>query len=1375
MEQLYNIIIDEYHRFFFVVNKIESSNNRQAGEFKVAQSIGFRISALFNIPICEQMDREHIVNVDTPRGNHWIGATSTASSYLSSGANQQRHRGTDSRIGLGSTTYRGKESESSAFRTDSRHTASKPPSKRPTIPDSELPLISPEVIEISRQRALAVLIFAIIQGYKIYDLILLKSGLPVLGLLYNQSRLNFILKYFVIDSIFLYLLPRFKIPKLNFKPWLVVLQIMGMMLVTVVICNDNDFIIVTGLVAIWKKLNTREMTLAGSAVNLRKVMDSSSHFKGALTIKILPETTAMLNPLQDSYCLPLDTALIPAGHLSVPVRINSTVGISFVQLEFRDLYTNESELRNLTNKDFKSVSDLNHLLARDTLIPKNLHDTSTIRYLELPLKDVGFYQIKKIVDSKNLSLKIFNSHLIISHCPVATISGSGSSDRCIGDPDKVSIDLQGVPPMQLSYSKSINGNSHTYVDSNLLPEFFESPLQSTAKRTFSSTDLQDLKWCRTYPVTINLDLPASRDGKYTYKIDKVVDGLGNVMDFTKIPKDSQKDYDLSYDFSVHGIPKASLEEEFDPKSSTKRSIVVKFEKTEDWDSKTLYSAKILFTDDKGKSEIMNISTNSLTHKFEAKLPGSYDLQSVNSNHCPGVVIGKTSVLVTKPVPPQLDVKSTPILEQCVGQIGLNFDLTFTGVPPFHYKAFVYKVENSVRKLYDTKRYTSQGTRSQFSYNPSIEGSYEIVFDQLSNQLFTDPISLTPPENYTFKTSMSVKPGAKLKRSSDLRLCLGDQTKIPVSFHGEAPFTLDYDIIETSSNKRTSYKVESIATYDHDIEIPKFDVGGSYILSLVSVKDSSGCSVSLSEPDAKIEIRRDVPSASFNLLDNTNEAKIKQGSFVEIPIKLSGEGPFFLKYEHLNENGQTLGIYNNKFDSNYKPVLKASKEGYYKLLEVKDSSCNGYIERGDTKFKVSFLNKPSFEVLDKNKITKLTESTFAKKQVCQGVEGTIDLSLSGSAPFILRYDIIAPNGHISAKKIQVATKYATIRLPNQESGEYVVIIGALYDANYGEEDSANSGSAQEEVLIKQLVNSIPAVKFAESGKTLRACSTFVHDDVSSFEPIDLKFTKGKGPFSITFSIYHESTSRSDLVRLSGITSESFNYHKLYEGLKLGNHVVTIEKIVDANGCINEFIPAQDNFVLISITDVPKIHLLDPSAEYCVGDYVAYQLNGVAPFTIKYEFNGVQLKSKEYSSQFIRLASEPGEISIVSLGDSTSQCVIDFTGQTMKNEHDRLSLRIHQIPSVTVSQGKNLVEDIHEGDQAEIIFSFEGNPPFALTYVRTEEAEGTHGKLRPQVVETHKVTDIYAYEYRVLTSLQGTYEAIEVSDAFCFAKNDAYFNN
>lgn len=1306
------------------------------------------------------MDRDFFLNSATPRGNHWIGATSSYRTQQSGTTPQRRFQ---------PTTNSSKEFKFGSL----PEVKAKKPKHVSEVDYSSLPLISPEVLDVSRQRFLALLVFVIIQGYKGYDLFLLKTGLPVLGFLSTSSWFNFVSKYVVVDAMFLYFLPSFKIPKLAFQPWVVLLQILFMWALTFFVSTEHDFSTITGAVTLLWRFNNKEVSLSGSSVNHRKVMDSSAHFKGAMTIKILPENTAMLNPLHESYCLPQDTDLLPEGHLKVPVRINSTSDIQLIQLEHRDFYTNEVELRNLTAKDFKVVNNPAPLLNKDHLLMKGIMDTKGIKYVELPLNEIGFYQIKRIIDSKNFSLKVYHSHLIVSHCPVATIAGAGSFDRCIGDSDRLTIDLQGVPPMRLGYSKTVGGQQHSYLDSNLHPEYFESPLQSTPRYIFSSNDLKDLRWARTHPVTISLDLPVTQEGLYNYRIDKLVDGLGNIMDFTKIPESVQREHGVLYNFKVHGIPRASLEERFDPNSSTKKSISVNFEKIQDWEAAAPYWAKISHVAANGKVQTFNVSTHSLVHDFQADLPGTYKLDSVTSRFCPGVVIGKSSVLVTKPIPPELEVNSTPILDQCVGQVGLNFDLTFTGVPPFYYRAFVYRIENGKRKLYDTKKYTSQGTRNQFSYSPTSEGNYEIVFDELSNRLFSDPIPLVPREKYTFKTSMRVKPSAVFKNIKEKKLCLGDQTKASVKLKGEPPFYVKYDVLETSSNKRKNYEVKDIQSNDYDIDLPKFDVGGDYIMSLVSVKDSSGCLVGLSEPDVMIKVRRDVPSASFNLLENANSIKIKQGSFAEIPIKLAGEAPFTVKFQHLNHEGQVLGVHESKFNSNYKPSLKVGKEGFYKLIGMHDSYCKGKIDNENFQFQVSFLDIPNFSVVENAKTNRYSDLTYSKEQVCQGRESTIDLSLSGSPPFILKYEMIAPNGYTSSDSVQVATKYAAIKLPNQEPGEYTAVINALFDANYGEDDFAKAGSPYGEVFVKQTVDPIPYVTFADLGKTYRTCSINVQEDVLSLEPIKLKFVQGAAPFSVTFSIYHESKGRSDQFTLENVDPADFPYHKLYENLKLGNHVVTIEKVVDANGCTNDLIATQNNHVLISITDVPKIHLLDPTAEYCVGDYVAYQLNGVAPFSIRYEFNQKQLKLREYTSQFVRIASEPGIISIVSIEDSISQCVVNFTTQSMKKEFEKLSLLVHPLPSVTVSRGKNIIEDIHEGDQAEIIFTFDGNPPFSLTYVRTEEAEGSEGI--PQVVETHKVSDIYAYEYRVVTSLQGTYQAIEVSDAFCFAKNDAYFSS
>lgn len=1243
-------------------------------------------------------------------------------------------------------------------------------SEGPFTEQRTIPLISTDVLDVPSQRLLMVAIFVIIQCYKLYDLILLKSGLPVSGILLTSSRFNFITKYFIIDSLFLYFLPNLKIPKLAFKPVTVVLQIVLLTVTTVFLSNEQSFPFVSVLVSAWTKFNTRELSLTGSSVNHRKIMDPSSHFKGALTIKILPENTAVLNPFQDSFCLPMDNVEFETLH--IPIRINSSSEIEFMQLEYRNLQNNDVELWNFTRKDLLEVEKGHPLYRREDLISHQKAFGPKIRYFTLPVDRTGLYQIKKIIDSKKLSLRLYKSQVIVPHCPTAVLSGLGNTDRCIGDLDKVSIEVHGVPPLELQYIKTLNADSSTFTDSSLQPEYFESPLLSNSK-FFQAQDISDLKWAQNQPVTINLESVLKEDGKYSYAIEKVIDGFGNEVDFSGLPQGLLKTYGLDYTFNVHDLPKATLDTQFNHDSATKRSLMVNFEKTRDWEKASPYTATFQFIDENDEATEFRHEFNQLSTEIPVEVPGTYTLLSVSSKFCSGIVMDKSSVLVTQPIPPSLEIKPTPILDQCVGQTGLNFDLTFTGVPPFYYRVKIFKIEPDERKLYDTKRFTSQGTRNQFTYSPTSEGHYEIVFDELSNTLFTSAIALTPIENYTFKTSMRVKPAASIISNYAEKLCLGGQSKIPLSFNGEPPFSLTYDILETSSNKRTTYTLDDIKSYRYDLDTPVFDVGGDYIVSLISIKDSSGCLVGLSSSDARIEVRRDVPAAQFNLLENMDKMQIKEGTFAELPLRLSGVAPFVVAYQHLSPEGKVLGNYEATFHSSYKAVLKVDKEGKYKLLSVRDQSCSGKIE-GIDDFVITFLEKPKFSVLEHNKITRKSDLHFEKAKVCQGFEESIDLALIGSAPFVVSYELISPSGQITSKSIQVATKYASLKFPNDKSGSYVMNIRGAYDSYYTEQDLSRIGYVHDVVSIEQSVNPLPSVQFLQRGKTYRTCSANIGESLEDVEPISLEIKRGSGPFSVSFSVYHESTSKTDYFTIDGITKNGFDSRRLYDGLKLGNHLVTIEKIIDANGCTHDVV-SENNHVLISITDVPKISLIDPTIEYCVGDHVAYQLSGVAPFFIKYDFNGIPLKSKEHSSQFIRFASEPGTISVSSIHDSSSQCIVNFTKPGMEKEFEDLSLVIHPIPSVTVSRGDYVVEDIHEGDQAEIIFSFEGTPPFSLTYVRTEEVDDKRGKRRPQIVETHKIEDIYAYEYRAVTSLQGTYEAIEISDAFCYAKNDAYFSS
>lgn len=92
----------------------------------------------------------------------------------------------------------------------------------------------------------------------------------------------------------------------------------------------------------------------------------------------------------------------------------------------------------------------------------------------------------------------------------------------------------------------------------------------------------------------------------------------------------------------------------------------------------------------------------------------------------------------------------------------------------------------------------------------------------------------------------------------------------------------------------------------------------------------------------------------------------------------------------------------------------------------------------------------------------------------------------------------------------------------------------------------------------------------------------------------------------------------------------------------------------------------------------------------------------------------------------MASRPGILNIHGLEDSgVNSCKVNYTFDPIKQEE--LRLQVHEIPTVEVNKGDYIIEDLHEGDQTELIFTFLGEPPFKLTYIRTIEIKKT-GKNR-----------------------------------------------
>lgn len=344
-----------------------------------------------------------------------------------------------------------------------------------------------------------------------------------------------------------------------------------------------------------------------------------------------------------------------------------------------------------------------------------------------------------------------------------------------------------------------------------------------------------------------------------------------------------------------------------------------------------------------------------------------------------------------------------------------------------------------------------------------------------------------------------------------------------------------------------------------------------------------------------------------------------------------------------------------------------------------------------------------------------------------------------------------------QKFGVATKFASIKLQNSKAGTYRYTFTGVSDGIYSQNDLKRFDF--KEFAVKQTVNPLPLAGFVDRGKDYKICVNTDPED-HTVDPIALTFT-GKAPFSVELTVHHEATGKYEKVSLEGIKEKKHFLRDVYQGLGLGKHTVTLNSVSDANGCGRKINKA-DERVQISVSDVPSVAEINSKTDYCVGERIKFNLNGVAPFEVTYEFNG-QKQRTTTSSQFSRLAAQPGNLTLLSLSDSSSSCQVNLAKNNVKH--------VHEIPSVEVTEGETIIQDLNGGDQAEIIFHFKGTPPFSFIYTRSEcVSHGRRGTPRCKVVETIPVKNINEMSYSILTSLQGTYQATAVEDKWCSYNSD-----
>lgn len=994
--------------------------------------------------------------------------------------------------------------------------------------------------------------------------------------------------------------------------------------------------------------------------------------------------SAVLNPEREPLCLDSQKNTV-----NLPIRVNQTDPILIEVLRL-DLTTGQNETLTIPAKQLKQLkhqADKRHASL----------ESVPYRDLFVPVRKTGIYRLQRVVDESQLDVRTRTSDALVVTCPRALIKNS-HTNKCKGELSNLILEVEGTPPLKIKYSRQVNNHGRGFSFQHIQPDNLRTPLlnQRPGGSLFNG-DQPDISWSQSQKIDVPLNESLNVGGEWFYAVEEVHDACGNVANYSAIFEDGERPSTKSisqwHHFSVHERPRVSLvgcndQRPLEVARGDSVNLPIDFEAVGigyagDGPFSIVYSFSGLDASQREAEtrDSRTLTLKTLEQKSPIKEPGWYSLSSVTSQFCPGEVMEPSSCYLRNPPEPEVSVKSEKIFDRCADNaVGLLVDLDLTGSPPFRLR---YSIESSQGAV--TKTQKIDGLRAQLDFTPSEAGFYRYRFLDIEDAVYS-PRSL---KNQVPILEQDVKPPASarfLGPREVRKACFGESVSVDIFLLGESPWTLQYELVH--NGKRTKHVLESesdVAT----ITTERLVSGGEYTLALTNVKDKSNCKRTLKDT-LRIDARSKPPHVSFGQIDKQRSVLALQGSKIEIPLRLSGERPWTVRYRNVEIDPSP--VEKTFWDEN--SVLVVDREGLYELVEVFDKSCPGSVDQSAKEFEVSWIPRPHVAAVDGSSVGPAGE--YAKPEVCQGDDDSLELRLSGSPPFNLQYEQRrkTDRGTSSARTrtLKTALNVASMEMDTSEPGQYTYKFTEVGDNLYDHDPKSNG------LVVTQKVNSLPSARFDSPGHIYGFCK----EDVSGEETIPITLD-GVPPFSLEINIKHHSNAKPEVVTIPKINTNRHNLPIPRRHLDLGQHVVSIHKVRDGRGCqrTTEF---DASSVRVAVSDVPTIIPLESKIDYCVGERLSFALSGHAPFEVFYTFNGAQRKATSQNTNFRRIAERPGEFTITAVSDGASgKC----------KAHKDITKIIHEMPSVRISQGQVSVVDIHEGGEAELHFEFWGTPPFEFT--------------------------------------------------------------
>jgi nucleoporin POM152 len=441
-------------------------------------------------------------------------------------------------------------------------------------------------------------------------------------------------------------------------------------------------------------------------------------------------------------------------------------------------------------------------------------------------------------------------------------------------------------------------------------------------------------------------------------------------------------------------------------------------------------------------------------------------------------------------------------------------------------------------------------------------------------------------------------------------------------------------------------------------------------------------------------------------DTRHPLRVASGVAIELPVKFTSSSGRRLHGSHgitwkfspidtLTPNGDhgDESIVEKHYLDSPRHLPSISRPGLYTLQTVLSEYCEGEIREPASCLLIN-PPKPDLSISAEDIYDKCADNSI-------GI--LVDLDLTGTPPFIIRYEIIQ-NRVVERQSVQVEGSRHQLELKPRDAGHFTYRFTTIDDAIY--KDQPLTGSS---FTLEQDVKP-PASAFFVDFEPIAACID---------EPIELKvLLSGEPPFALEYELVHEGKRKKR--KITGIENSYYNIatDPLMRG---GEYSMALASVQDKTGCK---IFLNDEIKINVRRQRPKVSFAQIDGKRTIKTLegkkvdLPVRLEGVGPWTITYrhldDTSGKILEVVKQNENDQLRVDQRGKYELVSVRDRQCPGTVDSSAASFDVSWiSRPTIKVGGTSGLTLEGNKFSKKQVCEGDvdSMEINLSGKFEMPFA----------------------------------------------------------------